>query len=93
MENSGKTVITLAKEINEIYKLEGNKEGNFDDNEKFTNLVYEFCVFYFEKEIRESKGLVFLVNYFNTIQEILKDIDEYYIPRKDWDNYEMEIKK
>ena len=93
VENTGKTVITLAKAINEIYKIEGNKKGNFDDNKKFTNSVYEFCIFYFEKEIRESKGLVFLVNYFNAIQEILKDIDEYYIPKKDWDNYEMEIKK
>ena len=55
--------------------------------------MYAFCVFYFEKEIRESKGLVFLINYFNALNGLLKDIDEYYIPKKDWDNFEMEIKK
>ena len=64
MENSKKTIITLAETINEIYKLDKNNKGNFDDNKDFSNSVYAFCVFYFEKEIRESKGLVFLINNF-----------------------------
>ena len=93
MENSKKTIITLAETINEIYKLDKNNKGNFDDNKDFSNSVYAFCVFYFEKEIRESKGLVFFINYFNALNGLLKDIDEYYIPKKDWDNFEMEIKK
>ena len=93
MEHSKNTVVGLADILYELYKLEGKNEENADKNKKFSNAVYEYCIFYFEKQINESKGLVLLINYFNNFQNILKDIDEYYIPKKDWENFEIEIKK
>ena len=47
---------------------------------------------FFEKEIIESEGLSFMVNYYNKLKIILDDID-YYINEKNWDKFEMEIKK
>ena len=61
-------------------------------NKIFINEVSEYCKKYFERELKESKGLIFMVNYFNKCESLLQDID-FYINKKEWDDFEMEIKK
>lgn len=79
------TNIKLAKLIEEIKTKE-------DNNINFTIDLYKFCIIYFEKELIESQSLCFLVNFMNKLQLIYQDLD-YYINKKDWENYEMAIKQ
>ena len=94
LESSKDTVISLAKLLDKINKanLGSDKGDDENDNAYFSNSVYEYCTFYFEKKIKESKGLCFLINYYNNFNLFFKDID-YYIQKQDWDKYEVEIKK
>ena len=94
LESSKDTVLYLANLLNKIEKgnLGSNEDDDGEENTSFSNSVYEYCKFYFEKKIRESKGLCFLTNYYNNINQLFLDID-YYIQKQDWDKYEVEIKK
>ena len=74
----------IVKKENKIKKLELI-------NQEFTNDVYKYCTFYFEKELMETEGLSFMVNYFNKLESLLEDI-KYYINKKDWGKYNIEIK-
>ena len=89
------SILDLAKTLNQI-KTINEKGKNKNDlqifNQNFTNEVYSCCKYFFEKELIESEGLTFMVNYFNKCELLLKDI-EYYIDKKDWGQYNIEIKK
>ena len=61
-------------------------------NQEFTEDVYKYCIFYFEKELMETEGLTFMVNYFNKIEALLEDI-KYYTKKNDWGKYNIEIIK
>ena len=63
-----------------------------DFNKEFTINIEKYCIMFFEKEIRESEGLTFMVNYYNKLKSLLNDID-YYINNNNWGNFEIEIKK
>ena len=76
------------KNIDELKKSGNKKPFN---KEEFTNEISSFCMIYFENELIESKGLVFMLNYFNKCESLLKDI-EYYSEKKEWDKYNIEIK-
>ncbi len=54
-------------------------------------LLNNFVSFFFEKEIVESEGLTFIINYYNKLNSLLKDIN-YYANKEDWDSFKMEIK-
>ena len=84
------TFLNKVKEIN--IKMEKQIKGLEKINQNFTDEVYKYCVLYFEKELFESEGLTFMVNYYNKLNSLLKDID-YYINKKDWGKYNIEIKK
>lgn len=74
-------------------KINGNsEENNENENIAFSLSVYKYCIYFFEKEIKESRGLCFLCNYFNKLQSLMVDINSYK-ENKDWKNYEMLIKK
>ena len=89
------SILTLAKLLKilreKTIKELKNSNQEFSE-EKFTNEIGAFCMAYFENELIESKGLVFMLNYFNKCESLLKDI-EYYCNKKEWDNYDIEIKK
>ena len=89
------SILTLAKLLKilreKTIKELKNSNQEFSE-EKFTNEISAFCVAYFENELIESKGLVFMLNYFNKCESLLKDI-EYYCNKNEWDNYDIEIKK
>ena len=92
--NNKNIILYLANLLNELYKeyLEKTKDKNQQFfNKKFTNEISRFCRNYFENELIETKGLSFMINYFNKSESLLKDI-EYYINKKSWDNYDIEIK-
>ena len=89
------SILNLAKTLNEIKKIIGKVQKENDlqvFNQNFTNEVYICCIKFFEKELIESEGLNFMVNYFNKCESLLKDI-EYYMNKKDWGKYNIEIKK
>ena len=90
------SILTLANLLNQIKELNKKKEKEIKEleiiNQNFTDEVYNYCIQYFEKELLESKGLIFMVNYFNKCESLLEDID-YYIKKKDWGNYNIELKK
>ena len=71
---------------------ENHYENNKNENISFSISLYKYCIFFFSKEIRESQGLCFLINYFNKLKSLMEDIN-YYKEKKDWDNYEILIKK
>ena len=88
------SILNLAKTLNQIKTInEKEKENDLQlFNKNFTNDVYNCCKYFFEKELIESEGLIFMVNYFNKCELLLKDI-EYYMNKKDWGKYNLEIKK
>ena len=94
--NNKNTILTLAKILNIIYnenlKMKPDNINQYLFNKLFINEVSEYCKKYFERELKESKGLIFMVNYFNKCESLLQDID-FYINKKEWDDFEMEIKK
>jgi len=94
--NNKKTILALANLLNLIKKENGkykeNSKNKYLFNINFTKEVYKYCIYYFEKELEESKGLIFMVNYFNKCESLLKDM-EFYINKKEWENYDIEIKK
>ena len=94
--NNKNTILTLAKILNIIYnenlKMKPDNINQYLFNKIFINEVSEYCKKYFERELKESKGLIFMVNYFNKCESLLQDID-FYINKKEWDDFEMEIKK
>ena len=94
--NNKKTILTLANLLNIIYKenfkINADTKNQYLFNKNFTNEISEYCKDYFERELKESKGLIFMVNYFNKCESLLKDI-EFYINKKEWEDFEMEIKK
>ena len=89
------SILYLAKILNEIKKII-EKVDNENDiqifNKNFSNKVYKCCMIFFEKELIESEGLTFMVNYFNKCESLLKDI-EYYMYKEDWGKYSVGIKK
>jgi len=90
------SILTLANLLNQIKELNKKKEKEIKEleiiNQNFTDEVYNYCIQYFEKELLESKGLIFMVNYFNKCESLLEDID-HYIKKEDWGNYNIELKK
>ena len=89
------SILNLAKTLNEIKKIIGKVQKENDlqiFNQNFTNEVYICCIKFFEKELIESEGLNFMVNYFNKCESLLKDI-EYYMNKEDWGKYSVGIKK
>ena len=91
-KNNRDTVFSLADLLYRIMKINGNNEENNEiENAAFSESVYKYCLYFFEKEIRESNGLCFLSNYFTKLQSLMKDIN-YYIDKKDWENFELLIK-
>ena len=87
--NDRNTVLSLADILNRIRKMNGEKKENDEkENIEFSESVYEYCKLFFEREIRESQGLCFMVNYFSKLQSLMDDI-KYYIEKNDWENYEM----
>ena len=87
--NDRNTVLSLADILNRIRKMNGEKKENDEkENIEFSESVYEYCKLFFEREISESQGLCFMVNYFSKLQSLMDDI-KYYIEKNDWENYEM----
>ena len=92
-KNNRDTVFSLADLLNRIKKINGNNEDNdANENVAFSLSVYKYCIYFFEKEIKESRGLCFLSNYYNKFQSLMEDIN-YYREKKDWESYEMQILK
>ena len=96
LDKSNKKLINqLSKFLS--YLADNAKNNQLEDinnnfNIEFTNIIEEYCVMFFEKEIIESEKLTFMWNYLSKLNGITKDIEEY--SKKDvWDNFEMEIKK
>ena len=91
------TILTLANLLNFLREKNKNESINSDNQnpfneEDFTNEISLFCQGYFENQIIESKGLAFMLNYFNKCESLLNDI-EYYSEKTDWAKYDIEIKK
>ena len=91
------TILTLANLLNFLRDKNKNESINSDNQnpfneEDFTNEISLFCQGYFENQIIESKGLAFMLNYFNKCESLLNDI-EYYSEKTDWAKYDIEIKK
>ena len=94
--NNKESILTLAKLINflrdkNINELKNSDNKNPFHEEIFINEICSFCMIYFENELIESKGLVFMLNYFNKCESLLKDI-EYYSEKKEWDKFNIEIR-
>ncbi len=89
-----KLIFKLAEILNKLGETlkEQQIDMNLNFNEQFTDLIAYFCEMFFEKEIIESKGLSFMVNYYEKLKLLLEDID-YYSKKDDWGTYEMLIKK
>ena len=94
-----KGILPLAKLMNQIREkyIQWAKENNKLEKEELINFdltvnIYKFCLCFFEKELKESDCLSFMVNYFDRIESLLKDIEDY-INKDDWGKYNLEIKK
>ena len=89
-----KLIFKLADFLNNLGELtkENQIKMNSNFNEEFTDMIEYYCVLFFEKEIIESEGLSFMVNYYDKLKLLLEDID-YYSQKDDWGTYEMIIKK
>jgi len=89
------SILSLANLLNEMREINIKNEIKTKEleliNRNFTNDVYRICLSYFEKELNESEGLIFMINYFNKCESLLKDID-YYTNKEDWGQYNVEIK-
>ena len=90
--NNRDSILTLANLINLLKENDNNNGEKIDSNYKFTKEISSFCMNFFENELIESEGLTFMMNYFNKCESLLKDI-EYYMNKKDWEEYNIEIKK
>ena len=93
--NNKDSILTLANLLN--FLKEKNKKMNIGMNQDlfnqiFTKEISEYCKNYFERQLKETNGLIFMNNYFNKCESLLKDFD-FYINKKDWDIFDMEIKK
>ena len=88
-----KLIFKLAQILNKVGETlkEQQIDMNLNFNEQFTDLIVYFCEIFFEREIIESKGLSFMVNYYDKLNLLLEDID-YYSKKEDWGTYEMIIK-
>jgi GTPase Era involved in 16S rRNA processing len=94
LNESNKIIIMkLADFLNQLGNYAKENEIDMTDNfnEKFTDIIEKYCVYFFEKEINESKGLSFMANYYNKLKILLDDID-YYSQKEDWGSYEMIVK-
>ena len=94
LNESNKIIIMkLADFLNQLgnYAKENEIEMTDNFNEKFTDIIEKYCVYFFEKEINESKGLSFMANYYNKLKILLDDID-YYSQKDNWGSYEMIVK-
>ena len=95
-KNNKESIFALAelfdilKKNNQKNQIKSDNDKEYLLNKKFTYEVYYYCKNYFENELNESEGLIFLMNYFNKCELLLKDID-YYIEKSDWENYDIEI--
>ena len=85
-------ILNLLKENDNSNGEKLENIQSLDSNYKFTKEVSYFCINFFENELIESEGLNFMLNYFNKCESLLKDI-EYYINKKDWEKFNIEIKK
>ena len=80
------TIFSLADLLSRFKKMYIEKE----DNLQFSINVYSYCIFFFEKELKESEGLFFLLNCFNKYRLLMDDI-KIYIEKKNWENYDVKI--
>ena len=89
-----KLIFKLADFLNNLgeFTKENQIKMNNNFNEEFTDMIEYYCVHFFEKEIIESEGLSFMVNYYDKLKLLLEDID-YYSQKDDWGTYEMIIIK
>ena len=86
--NEKATIFSLADLLSRIMKISSQKEKI--DNTEFSIAVYKYCIKFFEKELRDSEGLFFILNCFNKYKLLMEDIKDY-IKKEDWDNYEVKI--
>ena len=82
------TIFSLADFLSRLKNMDDKYQKN--DNINFSISVYSYCIFFFEKEIKESEGLLFILNCFNKYKLLMNDIKDY-IEKKDWDNYDIKI--
>ena len=92
-KSNKKLIFQLGNLINKLGEnLKENQIENIQNfNEVYTDFIVKFCIFFFEKEIVESEGLTFMMNYYNKLSSLLEDIN-YYANKEDWDSFKMEIK-
>ena len=86
LDKSNKKLIfqlaTLLNKLADVARL-GEMEDIKDFDKEFTINIEKYCIMFFEKEIRESEGLTFMVNYYNKLKSLLDDID-YFISNKNF---------
>ena len=92
-KSNKKLIFQLANLINKLgeYLKENQIKNIINFNEEYSDFIEQFCIFFFEKEIVESEGLTFIINYYNKLNSLLEDIN-YYANKEDWDSFKMEIK-
>ena len=91
-KNFNKEVINnIAERINEFTSNgKESQENNNKINIENTHAISQLCQIYFEKELDNSKGIPFLIYFFNKNKCLMNDID-YYINKKDWEKDEIEF--
>ena len=82
------TILGLADILSRLKNM--NDKYQKHDNIQFSISVYSYCIFFFEKEIKESEGLLFILNCFNKYRLLMDDIKAY-IEKEEWDDYDIKI--
>lgn len=94
LAQNNKTVYNIADILNSLNgENKNNNENCSDQKAELFNGIFAYCLFFFEKEIKESEGLNIMFNYLNKIKSLLKDIESYYTKEEYWKHFEMQIKK
>ena len=76
-KSNKKLILQLSNFLKNIAEFSKDLD-NFDNfNLEFINIIEEFCLMFFEKEIIESDGLTLMVNYYNKLNYLVDDIKEY----------------
>ena len=93
LTKNNNTIFAIANILERLKNMNSIKGEIVEQNSnnQLTIGIYKYCVLFFEREIKESEGLNVMMNYFNKFQSLLNDI-EYYRQKKDWKNFEMQIK-
>ena len=93
-KNTNEEVISnIAQIINELTfndKVSQENNNNNKINIENTQAISYLCQIYFERELDNTKGIPFLIYFFNKNKMLINDID-YYIDKKDWEKDEMEF--